>query len=67
MNAYHGALEHKESYARAFLSLRRDVLAVSGYDTGGIDAVLKALIAECLSIAQRYLAGPAGLETPADE
>lgn len=58
MDAYHTALEHKESYARAFLSLRRDMLAVPGYDTDGIVAVLEALIAECVSIAQRYLAAP---------
>ena len=67
MDAYHGALEHKESYARAFLSLRRDALAGSGYDTGGIDAVLDALIAECVSIAQGGVAGGAGLEKPVDE
>ena len=56
LDAYHGALEHKESYTKAFLALRRDALTGSGYDTGGIDAVLKALFAECVSIAESGVA-----------
>lgn len=67
MDAYHGALEHKESYAKAFLALRRDALAESGYDTGGIDAVLDALIAECVSIATAGIPGDADLGRPTDE
>jgi hypothetical protein len=56
MDAYHGALEHKESYAKAFLDLRPDTYANSGYDTGRISKVLDALIAECVSIAQNEIA-----------
>lgn len=61
VDAYHGALEHKESYAKAFLALREDTIAGAQYDTGGISSVLDALIAECVSIAHGGIADAFGL------
>jgi hypothetical protein len=38
LGAYHGALEHKESYGRAFIKLKPKALA--GYDTSKLESVL---------------------------
>ncbi|WP_326522935.1 HEPN/Toprim-associated domain-containing protein [Sphingomonas sp.] len=51
MDTYQGSLEHKESYTRAFLGLRADTLASSGYDTGNVEQLLDALIGECTAMA----------------
>ena len=67
MDDYHGALEHKESYLKAFLALRQDAIADSGYDTSGINSVLDALIAECVSIAHGGIANSLGLAKPSGE
>ena len=56
-----------QAYAKAFLSLRPNALSDPGYDIGGIEAVLDALIAECVSITQGGLAGATSLERPTDE
>lgn len=55
-NIYHGALEHKESYAKAFLALRPDEKAVADYDMSKIDIVLDALVAQCVAVAHTGLA-----------
>ncbi len=60
LGAYHGALEHKESYTRAFLELRPDAPALPAYDTSGIEAVLDALVAECVLIAENCTVGGGG-------
>lgn len=61
MGTYHGTLEHKESYAKAFLNLSADSLASSDYDTAKIAKVLDVLIAECVSIAREEIASRFGL------
>jgi hypothetical protein len=52
---YHGALEHKESYAKAFLALRSGADQIDSYDMSKVNLVLDALVAECVSIAQTGL------------
>src|SRR3546814_7822036 len=37
---YHGALEHKESYAKAFLALRSGTDQIDSYDMSNVDLVL---------------------------
>jgi hypothetical protein len=59
LGAYHGALEHKESYGRAFIKLKPKALA--GYDTSKLEDVLDALIATCVAMASRDLALRYGL------
>lgn len=54
LDAYHGALEHKESYAKAFIALKAEDLA--SYDTAKITRVLDAVVAECVSIVRGDLA-----------
>ena len=48
---YHGALEHKDAYTKAFLKQRPEALAAGRYDVSKIRAVLDAIIAECTAIA----------------
>ena len=55
-DTYQGALEFKESYTKAFLSLTPDRLAAKGYDTGNIEQVLDALIQQCVLLASDELA-----------
>lgn len=59
-DAYHGALEYKESYAKAFLELRPDTFNQSNYNCDRITFVLDALIAECTSIADASVAARLG-------
>lgn len=54
MQTYQGALEHKESYAKAFLRLKPD--GVGDYDTAKLATVLEAVVAECVSMAGADLA-----------
>jgi hypothetical protein len=50
LNAYHGELMGKETYARGFLSLRqRD----PGYNFCNVEVILDTIIAECVLIAIR--------------
>ncbi len=51
LDAYHGALEHKETYTKAFLKQTRGTLSGSAYDVSKILTVLDALVSECSSIA----------------
>lgn len=48
---YQGSLEHKESYTKAFLSLRKNKLEWAGYNFTRIEAVLDRLITECIRVA----------------
>lgn len=59
LGIYHGALEHKEGYGRAFIKLGRDKL--SDYDTTKLEKVLDALIAECVTMASADLGVRFGL------
>lgn len=58
LNAYHGALEHKESYARDFFKQTDKSILNGDYDTSKLSALLDALIQECFAIgkisAQEY-------------
>jgi hypothetical protein len=54
MDTYQGALEHKESYMRAFMDLRPH--ALGDYATDKIAQVLDSLIAECVAIARDAVA-----------
>lgn len=58
LDAYHGALDHKDDYTRAFLKQTKEELATTGYDVSGLEALLTALTAECcgLASASRVLA-----------
>jgi hypothetical protein len=51
LDTYHGALECKDSYTKAFLKQTPETLAAGGYDVSNIRAVLNAIIAECTAIA----------------
>lgn len=46
---YHGELEHKTQYMKRFLDLRA---AEPAYDFSKIEAVLDAMVAECVAIAE---------------
>lgn len=63
-DTYHGALENKESYAKAFLELRPDTFDRSNYNCDRISFVLDALIEECTSIANALVAARFGLAPP---
>jgi HEPN/Toprim N-terminal domain 1 len=51
LDLYHGALDKKEVYTRAFLKLTAQSIATNAYDLKKMRAVLDALVAECCSIA----------------
>ncbi|MEQ8315914.1 MAG: HEPN/Toprim-associated domain-containing protein [Phycisphaerales bacterium] len=53
---YHGVLEHKTKYMKDFLNLR---IANTNYDSTKIEAVLDAIVAQCVSIAEAKLIGNA--------
>lgn len=48
---YQGALQHKESYANAFLDQTEATIGDGRYDTGKIERVLDALMEECSQLA----------------
>ncbi|WP_153134695.1 HEPN/Toprim-associated domain-containing protein [Paraburkholderia agricolaris] len=48
---YHGALEHKESYANEFFDQKAETIRDGGYDVSKIERVLDALIEECSWLA----------------
>ena len=52
LEVYHGELQHKTQYMKRFLQLRSPC---ASYDTSKIEAVLDALFAECVSIAESKL------------
>jgi len=51
LDDYHGALEHKEDYTKAFLKQTSEAIASGAYDARKIGVALDALVAECSSIA----------------
>ena len=54
LDAYHGALQYKETYAKAFLKQTSETLSAESYDVGKIRAVLDALVSECSSMASEF-------------
>ena len=53
IDAWHGALEHKESYDRHFMKQDANTLASGAYDTSKLTQVLDALIAEASRLGGR--------------
>lgn len=51
IESYQGALEFKESYAKAFLAQTPETLAAGRYDVSKIAVALQALLAECSTMA----------------
>lgn len=47
LGLYHGALEYKESYTKAFLRQTRDTVSAGAYCVDKLQVVLDALVAEC--------------------
>ena len=54
LDTYHGALQYKETYAKAFLKQTSETLSAESYDVGKIRAVLDALVSECSSMASEF-------------
>jgi len=48
---YHGALEHKESYAKAFFDQTVETILLGRYDVSKIERVLDTLMDECSKLA----------------
>ncbi len=55
LDAYQGALDFKESYARAFYGATAELIASGAYDVSKLRVVLDALVAECSTMAERML------------
>jgi len=51
IGAYHGALEHKEDYTKAFMKQTFETVSSGPYNVVKLRVVLDALISECSSIA----------------
>jgi hypothetical protein len=51
LDLYHGALEHKESYTKAFLKQTAETVSTGAYCMDKLGVVLDALIAECCAVA----------------
>jgi len=51
MGDYHGALEFKESYAKAFYKVNLDAMITGGYNCTKLSVVLKSLYAQCTEMA----------------
>lgn len=51
LGLYHGALDYKETYAKAFLNQNAESIAAGGYDFSKIRAVVDYLVATCTEIA----------------
>lgn len=51
IGVYHGALEHKESYANEFFDQKAETIRDGRYDVSKIERVLDALIEECSWLA----------------
>lgn len=56
LDLYHGSLDHKESYVKAFLQQTAKDIHSNSYDASKIRAVINALIRECSSISEASLA-----------
>jgi hypothetical protein len=53
LGVYQGALEHKDSYSKAFYRATPDEVKTGEYDVAKLKVVLDALVAECTQIAER--------------
>lgn len=51
LDLYHGALEYKESYTKAFLKQTVETVSTGAYYVDKLRVVLDALIGECCAIA----------------
>jgi hypothetical protein len=51
LDVYHGALEHKESYAKAFFAQTPETVADGSYEVEKLYAVLDAIVAEASLMA----------------
>lgn len=56
VDAWQGALEHKESYMKRFLKQTRETVLESGYDTSKLQTLLEALIAEATILTSGQVA-----------
>lgn len=54
LDLYHGALEHKESYTKAFLRQTAETVSTGAYCMDKLGVVLDALIAECCAAAIEF-------------
>jgi len=52
---YHGALEYKESYAKAFYKATSDGMATGAYDSSKLTIVIISLYAQCTEMATLML------------
>lgn len=52
IDSYHGALEHKDSYTKAFFDQTPETLSSGNYDVSKLRAVLDAIVRECTTIAE---------------
>ncbi|AOH85742.1 hypothetical protein AWL63_19120 [Sphingomonas panacis] len=57
VEAWHGALEHKETYTRHFFAQSDEILAGGFYDTSKLELVMDRLIAEATVLASGRSAG----------
>ena len=62
LDSYHGALEYKDSYTKAFLKQTCETLCAAGYDVSKLHAVLDAIVRERGNRrgCRERLRGPAG-------
>jgi hypothetical protein len=51
IDSYHGALEHNDSYTKAFFDQTPEALSSGSYDVSKLRAVLDAIVRECATIA----------------
>jgi hypothetical protein len=51
LDAYQGALEHKDFYVKRFMKQTTGTIANGSYGTSGMEAVLALIVAECTAIA----------------
>lgn len=55
LDVYQGALDFKESYAKAFYEAAAESIASGAYDVGKLRVVLDSLVSECSAMAERML------------
>lgn len=53
LGAYHGALDHKDSYSEAFYRVTPEAVESGRYDITKLSLVLDALMTQCTQIAER--------------
>lgn len=55
LGIYQGALDFKDTYAKAFYTATADAIASGAYDSSKLSVVLGALFTQCSEIAARML------------